>query len=120
MLKNLAKKKWFVPLILFLLGIIALSAFTEREPQKSTVTLEQQLEEMCNNLRGVSNAKVMITYAAVPVSAFDRQKGSEQTILGIAVICNGGDNPSVQLSIYNLIKTLFQIPGTQITISERK
>jgi hypothetical protein len=120
MLKALAKKKWFVPAILILLGIIALSAFTEREPSDTTKSLEEQLEELCNNVRGVSDAKVMITYAAVPASVFDRQKGSEQSILGIAVICNGGGNPHVQLTILEIIKTLFQISSTQITISERK
>ena len=120
MLKDLAKRKWFVPLIIFLLGIIAISAFTEQEKKNTTQSLEQQIEELCNSIYGVSNSKVMITYAAVPVSSFGKQQGNERQVLGIAVICNGGGNPNVQLTIHELLKTLFQVSSKQITISERK
>ena len=119
-IKTLAKQKWFVPLILVLLAAFAASSFLP--PQETTVesvTLETQIEDLCNSLEGVSNAKVMITYRSVPTATFFSTDQQKDEILGIAVLCNGGDNPYVQLSIHRLLETLFQISSTQITVSKK-
>ena len=117
-MKEIARQKWFVPLVLFLLAAVAVSSFLMPGGEKTdTITLETQIEEMCNALTGVSDAKVMLTYRAVPASNFFSAQSGGEEILGIAVLCKGGDDPNVQLSIHQLLKTLFQISSTQITVS---
>lgn len=120
MSEKLAKKRWFVPLILFLLMIIAVPSLGILETdEQGSITTEQQLEEMCNLVRGVSNAKVMITYEAKAVSSFIGASGGEEKISGIAVVCDGGGEPAVQLALYEMLNALFGISSTRITVSER-
>ncbi len=119
---TLAKQKWFVPLVLALMLLIALTSFADlpqKEDAEAAVTTEEQLEALCNSVRGVRNAKVMITYEAVQVSGWNSSGSSQKKILGIAVVCDGGDDPTAQLALYNMIKALFDISGTRITISQR-
>lgn len=119
--KSLAGQKWFVPLILLLLAIIAVSSMLEpRAAEAEVLTEEQRLEEMCNAILGVSDAKVMITYRTASVSAFFSEHTTENEILGIAVLCKGGDAPDVQLAIHKMLETLFQLPSTRITVSAKK
>lgn len=122
MIQNLAKQKWFVPGILFLLLLIAIPSITDigtESPDHSETSTERQLEELCNTVRGVSNAKVMITYEAKPTASLMGYGDSQESILGIAVVCDGGSDSNVQLALYELLETLFQLSSTRITISER-
>lgn len=122
---RLGQKPWFVPLLLIIMVLIALSSLLGGEPRDSQEpdadTVASQLESLCNSVRGVKNAKVMITYESVSASAFSGFGGSETSgenrILGVAVLCEGGDDPAVQLKLYQLIQTLFQLPTTKITVS---
>lgn len=118
----LAKKKWFVPLVLLLMLIIALTSFADFSPkseENTALTMEEQLESLCNSVNGVQNAKVMITYEAVQVSAWNSAGSSPEKILGVAVVCDGGNDPAVQLTLHNMIKALFGISANRITISQR-
>lgn len=120
-LNALAKKKWFVPLVLCLMLLIAIPSFadlSERQTANVLLSTEEQLEALCNSVKGVQNAKVMITYEAVQVSGWS-SGNSQEKILGIAIVCDGGDDPTVQLTLHNMIKALFDISGTRITISQR-
>ena len=115
----IARKKWFVPIVLFLLTVIMFSSFSEKE--NATVNsseTEQRLEELCNLVKGVSNAKVMITYQSRAVSVFGGEKAQNE-ISGIAIVCDGGDNPRVKLELYKLVDALFNISSTRITVSQR-
>ena len=117
-LNNLATKKWFVPVLISVFVLMILPSFfkIQQEENSEPATTERQLEEMCNAIDGVTNTKVMITYGNESVSVFS---ANEKRIMGIAVACNGGDNPNNQLKIYNMIKALFEIPSTRITVTER-
>lgn len=118
----LAKKKWFVPLVLLLMLAIAVTSFADFSPNSegnTALTMEEQLESLCNSVKGVQNAKVMITYEAVQVSGWSSVGNNQEKILGIAVVCDGGDDPTVQLTLHNMIKALFDISTTRITISQR-
>ena len=121
-LNALAKKKWFVPLALFLMLVIALTSLLELSSDKEVMAVlstEEQLEALCNSIRGVQNAKVMITYEAVQVSGWNSSENSREKILGIAIVCDGGDDPTIQLTLHNMVKALFDISGTRISISQR-
>lgn len=117
-MSTLAKKKWFVPLVIFILLIIALSSLVDSDEGKTETSTERKLEEMCNSVRGVSNAKVMITYEPKSVSAFGGY-GGEERILGVAVVCDGGENSEIQLVLYEMIEVLFNVKSTRITVSGR-
>ena len=119
-MNGIAKKKWFVPLIIIILAAIATSSLLEKDYANNSETLstEQKLEEMCNLIKGVSNAKVMITYEKQAVEAFGYDKGEEK-ISGIAIACNGGEDPTVKLALYELVEALFNIKSTRITVSQR-
>lgn len=122
---NLGQKPWFVPLLLIIMVLIALSSLlgpgesAAEEPEADMVA--SQLEALCNSVRGVKNAKVMITYESVPAASLvgfgSAASSGETRILGVAVLCDGGDDPAVQLKLYQLIQTLFQLPTTKITVS---
>ena len=76
-------------------------------------------EEMCNLVKGVSDARVMITYEqGATVSTFGYEKGEER-ISGVAIACNGGDDPEIKLALYELVDALFNIKSTRITVSPR-
>ncbi len=70
---NLGQKPWFVPLLLIIMVLIALSSLlgsgesAAEEPEADMVA--SQLEALCNSVRGVKNAKVMITYESVPAAS---------------------------------------------------
>ena len=119
---SLANKKWFVPLIIFLMLIITFTSFAEERSDAdagTARTLEEQLEALCNSVHGVKNAKVMITYESVAISAWNGGGTSREKILGIAVVCDGGSDPNVQLSLHTILEALFDLPSTHITVSKR-
>lgn len=117
----LAKKKWFVPLTVFLMLIIVTSSLSDLSSDSDTtaLTVEEQLEALCNSISGVKNAKVMITYEAVAVSGWGSSQSKDEKILGIAIVCDGGGDPGVQLTLHRMIEALFDLPSTRITVSER-
>ncbi len=115
----LAGKKWFVPLVMLLLAIIAFSVFSDGEGQERTLSTEEKLRAMCNLVKGVSNAEVMIFYEPVAAAGFIEKTSTKEKISGIAIVCDGADNPSVQLALYEMVNSLFDIKSTRITISDR-
>ena len=119
---TLAKKKWFVPLVIFLMLIIALSALEDSGTNSGTTkeaSVSEELESLCNSVAGVRNAKVMITYEAETVSVFYSGSSAPRKIIGIAVVCDGGNDPAVQLSLHRLIRSLFDVSSTRITVTQR-
>lgn len=117
---ELAKKKWFVPLLLFLILLIALPSLGKSEKTVETeLSTEERLAALCNSVKGVSDAEVMITYETTATSTFLGRTDTGQNILGVAVVCNGGDDPTVKLALYELIRSLFSLPTTQISVSGR-
>ena len=119
--KNLANKKWFVPIIIFLLLIIALSSLTNKKNDNNEIyTIEEQLEQICMAISGAERATVMITYDAIEASTIWRDGSGNQKITGVAVICEGGNDPNIKLKIHEVIKALFGLPSTRITVSGEK
>ncbi len=115
-----AKSKWFVPAVIFIMIIIALSSFTSKSKTATTTSnTELKIEELCNSIEGVSNAKVIITYSPVEVSTFFAESKESEKILGIAVLCKGGDDPNIKLKLYQILNALFKLPSNRIAISER-
>lgn len=117
---ELAKKKWFVPFLIFIILIIALPSLGKSENTVETAqSIEERLAILCNSVKGVSDAEVMITYETAAVSTFWERTDATQTILGVAVVCKGGDDPVIKLVLYELIRSLFSLPSTKISVSGR-
>lgn len=117
---DLAKKKWFVPLLLFVIFLIALSSLGKRETTVETaLSTEERLAALCNSVKGVSDAEVMITYETTATETFLGRTDTGQSILGVAVVCNGGDDPAIQVVLHELIRSLFSLPSTKISVSGR-
>ena len=100
--------------------VVSAPAFLGKsDTDKEETTVERKIEELCNSFYGVSDSKVVITYdTAEAVSMFESKK-EQGRIMGIAVLCKGGNNPDIQLKLQEMLKSLFQISSTQITIGER-
>lgn len=117
-LATLAQKKWFVPLLLFLILLIALSSlFGGREAAQTAATEEERLAALCNSVAGVSEARVMITYEAVYAASILGKSSDGQKICGIAVVCRGGADPMVQLRLHSMLESLYALPSTRISVS---
>lgn len=117
-LAALAQKKWFVPLLLFLILLIALSSlFGGREAVQTAATEEERLATLCNSVAGVSEARVMITYEAVYAASILGKSSEGQKICGIAVVCRGGADPMVQLRLHSMLESLYALPSTRISVS---
>lgn len=117
-LTALAKRRWFVPLLLFLILLIALSSLVGgREGAEAAATEEERLAALCNAVAGVSEARVMITYAALPAASILGSADGGKKICGIAVVCRGGADPAVQLRLHDMLESLYALPSTRISVS---
>ncbi len=103
-------------MILIFIAILATS-FAEGNDKSDTDSLEARLEEMCDLVLGVSGTRVMITYESEVVSAFMSYGEENKKISGIAVVCEGGNDPRVKLSLYEMIDALFDIKSNRVTVS---
>lgn len=117
-LRDLADKKWFVPAVLFLMALILLSSLFEKGSGgdvSPSGTEEARLASLCDRLLGTSSTSVMFSYADTSTDAFFGGE-KRRAVNGVAILCEGGDDPAVQLRIYRLIKSLYSISGEQISI----
>ena len=98
--------------------------------------LEKKTEDMINKIKGVSEAKVMITLKnrGEQVFALDTTETNKKHVVvdnglvcinelvpeieGVAVVCNGGDNAVIKQKITDLLCSLLGIYSTHIYITE--
>lgn len=101
-----------------------------------TYFLEKKTEDMINKIKGVSNAKVMITLknSGEQVFASDNSETNKKHVIvddslvcineympeveGVAVVCNGGDDALIKQKITELLCSLLGIYSTHIYITE--
>ncbi len=111
---------------------------------------KEELEKIIGEISGVGRVKVMVTYECSneKIFAYDKAEqnedknqkisseyiivdgGNEENglllkeifpkVLGVAVVCEGGDNPTVQNEITMLIKAVYDISSNNISISEMR
>ena len=105
--------------------------------------LEQQMAELLTTVEGAGTVRVMVTvshrektvYAAdtesradgsaasTPVLVSGNTAGLVETVyapevLGVAVVCTGGDDPAVQASITALVQALTDVGTHHITVAK--
>ncbi len=107
-----------------------------------TAALEAEVKELCERVRGVSDAAVMITLDTCAEQLYARNvkstKSSDDSderveyvttsdglvpvgqvmprIRGIAVVCGGGDDAAVKLRLTEMLCALFSVPASSVSI----
>ncbi len=112
--------------VLALILIIASSAEKENaedNAEKSLAAykaeLEQELSEICSSVSGVGKCRVSVSFSRGEESSY---KGSQLVVtsppkvLGVAVVCRGGDNDRVKAELTALLSALFDIPANRVAI----
>lgn len=151
MLKNLIsntkKHKTFLIILLCLsVGILMVFSDSKTTPkisesnttdtEKYTTDLENRLEELINQISGVSSAKVLITLEQTNeyIYASDDSDTSQKHVIvnealvyvtenlpkikGVAIVCKGGNNDVTKRKITELTCSLLGIYSTSVYVTE--
>ncbi|MBQ8268913.1 MAG: hypothetical protein IJZ24_04430 [Clostridia bacterium] len=120
---------WRMGLIL-LLGV-ALLLFSSGQGKSETRTdaegdlsaygaaLEKRLEDMCERVVGVGDARVMVTFesgAAVEYSGSGESYTRPPKVQGVTVLCAGGAEASVRASLSGMLSALLGVGASHICI----
>lgn len=125
------KKKITLILILAALGLmlVALSSVGTSEVAESgelaeyKEELEKRLEKLCSEVDGVGKCTVMVTFSRGEENTY---KGSQLTeskpprVLGVTVVCDGGDNSLVKARISQMLCALFDIGANRVAVLPSK
>lgn len=118
------------------------SSIEELDPSQYSEMLEARIEELCNRVDGVSGAYAVVTlkggYQAI--YAIDSQSGNTSSknqtvvigsgsgerailegysypeIVGIGIVCRGGDSYDVKNKIVSLVSSAFDISANKIFV----
>ena len=98
--------------------------------------MEVKLEDIINEIEGVSEAKVVITLKSGAESVFASDEDGQKdkyvvtgdglvcvktllpTVEGVAVVCRGGNNPAVKEKITSLVCSLLGLYSTHVYVTE--
>ena len=125
----------FPVLLLALAGILLLlsgsglfGARTEKsaggtDPAASRLALESELASLCAEVRGVGRVTVMITLKEGERTTYAGSKTasvSPPTVLGAAIVCDGGGDAEVKAELTRLTCSLLGIGANRVTVAERR
>ena len=89
--------------------IIGSLAGADKNDPETTYGLEDRLAEMCSEIEGVGECRVMITYSE-----------DGERVYAVAVLCDGGDSVAVREKVTELIGSLFGIGSNRISVLKIK
>ena len=94
--------------IILIIGVVALALLLIPSGNKKTdepVELDDaaRLEELCSQIEGVGECRVMVTYKSGEVYA-------------VAVVCRGADSPKVRERIVDMITSMYGIGANRVTV----
>ena len=114
---------------LLLIGVILLAASSagakgETNAEQSDLgaygeALEERLRELCSLVEGVGRAEVMVTFESGVQAEY---QGSTQIatlppkILGVTVLCTGGENAEVRANLTGMLGALLGIGASRICV----
>ena len=93
------------------------------DPAAYRLALERELSTLCAEVKGVGRVSVMITLAEGERTAYSGSKVSSVTppaVLGAAIVCDGGGDPTVNAELTRLVSALLGIGSNRVTVSERR
>ena len=96
---------------------------TTTDPAAYRIALENELAALCSEIKGVGRVSVMITlkegertdYAGSKVSSV-----SPPSVLGAAIVCDGGGNAETRAELTRLVSGLLGIGSNRVTVAERR
>ena len=74
--------------------------------------LEQQMAELLTTVEGAGTVRVMVTVSHREKTVYAPE------VLGVAVVCTGGDDPTVQANITALVQALTDVGTHHITVAK--
>ena len=111
-------------LIWILLGVLVLvmaipvgnsGKMTEGAQEEHTVTLESRLKHVLSRMEGVGEVEVMITTENTSAGLFSENQ-NEGKVMGVVVVAQGANEPTVNAKILEAVKALFGIDAHKISI----
>ena len=88
---------------------------------------EDKLRALLNSVSGVSGARVIITFSDGVRYQYGEGGYSRSSppvveekpprVGGVAIVCEGGDNPAVQKKVIDLVCALYGIPSSRVSVS---
>ena len=120
-------KKTAVYILVAALGVIMLFLSYESSGGESSLNtdseyeekLESEIEKLCSSVDGVGKCKVFITFKRGEQNTY---KGSNlietkpPEVLGVTVVCRGGDSEAVKQQLSEMLSALFDIGYNRIAI----
>ncbi len=111
--------------------LLALSLFTQDAEEKSTASslseykemLEQRLCELCSSIDGVGKCYVYVSFESGEENSYKSGMLIETKpprVLGVSVVCQGGDKIEVKRELAELFTSLFDIGANRVKISKLK
>ena len=98
-------------------------AIKEDSLQEYKENLESELAELCSSVAGAGKCRVSVTFSEGERIEY---KGSNKTsvtpprVLGVTVICQGADSPSVKAAISDCMTSLFDISSKRVCVLKMK
>lgn len=125
------KKRLTFILILLSVGLllVALSSVNKTEVTDSAdlseykEELEERLERLCSEVDGVGRCTVMVTFSRGEENTYKGSKLTESRppeVLGVTVVCDGGDNATVRARLTEMLSALFGIGSNRIAVLPSK
>ena len=106
-----------------LFGVRSEKTDTGSDPAAYRLALERELSTLCAEVKGVGRVSVMITLAEGERTTYSGSKVSSVTppaVLGAAIVCDGGGDPTVRAELTRLVSALLGIGTNRVTVSERR
>ena len=106
---------------LSVLGLGVLLLFLGTGSEKSVVAsvaeggAEQEIAAFCSAIEGVGECRVFVTYEE---KSLGYGRGTEKTVLGIAVVCTGGDSDSVKERVSRVVSSVYGIGTNRIRVEK--
>ena len=97
--------KGFIILIIgaIALALLLISSSNKKSVEKTEIDEATRLEELCSQIEGVGECRVMVTYKSGEVYA-------------VAVICKGAESPKVRERLTDLITSMYGIGANRVTV----
>lgn len=100
--------------------------------------VEKELETLCEAVAGVSDAQVLVSFASgyrtvyaetaagapATVGSGSSAAALESTlappaVAGVGIVCRGGNDPSIQKKLIDLVSTALGIPSNRVSVTGR-
>ena len=122
------KRRIALILLAFVLGIalivIPFSTGRENDESKDTLesyktNLEEEVASLASGVKGVGKCRVLITFER---GALNTYKGGElietrpPLVMGVTVVCEGGDSDQVRARLTEMLTALFDIPSNRVAV----